>query len=358
MKPKTMVLMIVAVVCGLGASYMTSRLLAEREEAPQQPVEIPKVKLLVAKHNLAEGQQIKNPKEVFVEKEFVQSNAPNNAIADPNMLKGKFLKRGLRQGDHITADDMDDNSGLSVRVPEGMRAVGIPVRLDTIASGWAATPGSRVDIIWNFRGRDTKGSFTKTLLEDVLVLAADQQDTRGEGGRAMPASVVTVALNPADANMVDVAMAHGNVRLVLRKQGEKNRVGEAAVVLDDLLAPEKQDVRTKKAGARGESDDNGKPPVVGDLNIPDVSPGSKDTKGGDGAAVNAEPQRFHVIKGSMGPKHYRILIPVDKDGNPVTDEVRRYEPESRPEAGNDPQARPSETPAEEKSKQPKNNTKN
>ena len=30
MKPKTMILMVVAVVCGLGASYMTSKLLADR----------------------------------------------------------------------------------------------------------------------------------------------------------------------------------------------------------------------------------------------------------------------------------------------------------------------------------------
>ena len=36
MKPKTMILMVVAVVCGLAASYMTSRLLADK--APPPPV--------------------------------------------------------------------------------------------------------------------------------------------------------------------------------------------------------------------------------------------------------------------------------------------------------------------------------
>ena len=47
MKPKTMILMVVAIVCGLGASYMTSRLLAERGEAPA--AEQKKVTVLVAK---------------------------------------------------------------------------------------------------------------------------------------------------------------------------------------------------------------------------------------------------------------------------------------------------------------------
>ena len=35
MKPKTMMLMVVAIGCGLGASYMTSRLLAERNNQTQ-----------------------------------------------------------------------------------------------------------------------------------------------------------------------------------------------------------------------------------------------------------------------------------------------------------------------------------
>ncbi len=46
MKPKTMMLMVVAIGCGLAASYMTSKLLAERNNAQ---TEEPKVKVLVAK---------------------------------------------------------------------------------------------------------------------------------------------------------------------------------------------------------------------------------------------------------------------------------------------------------------------
>ena len=43
MKPKTLILMVVAVSCGLGASYMTSRLLADREQ------DVEKVAVLIAK---------------------------------------------------------------------------------------------------------------------------------------------------------------------------------------------------------------------------------------------------------------------------------------------------------------------
>src|SRR5713226_303666 len=62
---KTMILMVVAVGCGLVASFLTSRLLAERGNSG--PV---MVKRLVAKKNLALGTVIKDPEKYFVEKEF------------------------------------------------------------------------------------------------------------------------------------------------------------------------------------------------------------------------------------------------------------------------------------------------
>lgn len=46
MKPRTMILMVVAIGCGLGASYMTSKLLAERN---QQVEAEPTVPVLVAR---------------------------------------------------------------------------------------------------------------------------------------------------------------------------------------------------------------------------------------------------------------------------------------------------------------------
>ena len=46
MKPKTMILMVVAVACGLAASFMTSRYLAGQNRQPAADEE--KVKVLVA----------------------------------------------------------------------------------------------------------------------------------------------------------------------------------------------------------------------------------------------------------------------------------------------------------------------
>src|SRR5437868_13165163 len=114
MKPKTAILMVVAVVCGLGASYMTSQLLAQREEVPAEVAPIEKVTLLVAKKNMEMHVNLRQkPEDFFQEKTFIKEDAPKDALTPEDMpkLKGKFLKRGLRKGDHLLLDDLFDGKG-------------------------------------------------------------------------------------------------------------------------------------------------------------------------------------------------------------------------------------------------------
>jgi pilus assembly protein CpaB len=238
MKPKTMILMVVAIVCGLGASYMTSRLLAEREEQPtvvQVAPPVEKVTLVVAKKPLPIGQMIKNAKNLFVEKSFVKEDAPKDCIGDWKSLEGKVLKRSLRTGDHVFADDISDRP-QTLEVPPGMRALGLPVNLASIASGFASLPGSRVDIIWNYRGPNPTQTFAMKLLQNVLVLAADTQDGTPET-RALPASVVTVAVTPEDAERVGLAMENGTFRLVLRRPDDNSFSHKTYTTLADVLTP-------------------------------------------------------------------------------------------------------------------------
>src|SRR5437867_4305245 len=126
MKPKTLVLMGVAIACGLGASYMTSRLLAERNTDDD-----PKVTVLVAKKTLSTGEIIRNPEEVFQEKKVSRGDEPSkDAIDNMELLKNRVLKRNLRVGDHVTPDDLfgdKDGYGLDVVIPDNYRAMGVRV---------------------------------------------------------------------------------------------------------------------------------------------------------------------------------------------------------------------------------------
>jgi pilus assembly protein CpaB len=223
MKPKTMILMIVAVVCGLGASYLTSRLLAEREDQPAAlaaPPPVEKVTLIVAKKPLQLGVVIKDAHKIFAEKTMVKEDAPKEVVTDWKGLEGKTLKRPLRAGDHVFLDDLRDGP-VTLEVPPGHRAIGLRVTVDAIAAGFASLPGSKVDILWNRRGNNDDQTFSMKLLQNVLVLAADTTDATIDGSKAIPASVVTLALTPKDSERVSLASESGTLRLILRRPDDE-----------------------------------------------------------------------------------------------------------------------------------------
>ena len=92
MKPKTLILMFVAIGCGLAASYMTSRLLAERGNKDQVDE---KVTVLVAKKNLSMGTLLKDPEALFEPKSFTRGEEPKKALRAFDQLKDRRLNKPI-----------------------------------------------------------------------------------------------------------------------------------------------------------------------------------------------------------------------------------------------------------------------
>lgn len=262
MKPKTLVLMVVAVTCGLGASYMTSRLLADR-----QGEEVEKVAVLVAKKQIDTASPIKVPEDLFEEKLFTKGEEPRDAIAKFEELKGRILKRTLRPGDFIRLDDMldsrDPQVAFSYHLPEGFRAVGQRVNIEATAGGFASLPLSRVDVVQTVRRGDDKTTYAKIILENVLVLAADQKTTRDESGNAMPAGTVTFALSPEDALKLALAREVGSLSLMLRKFNDNKPAPIDTVTAEDV---KRGRILGKEESAELEAEAAGQ--AVAGLNLP------------------------------------------------------------------------------------------
>lgn len=237
MKPKTMILMGLAIVCGLGASYMTSRLLADRKTDEPEKIEI-----VVAKRSLSFGERISKPEDMFEMKAVTKESEPPDAIRDPELLKGKIIKQGRNRGDHITLANLYGGDG--VEIPDGHHLVGLPVNLQTTAHGLATLPGSRVDLILRRRGPDDKTSFAMVVLENVLVVAADGRVNR-EGEIIAPAQVVSFALTDVDRLTVNAAQDMGILSLSLRKLNDMTKTKTPMITAEDVLARKKDgDVKT------------------------------------------------------------------------------------------------------------------
>jgi pilus assembly protein CpaB len=325
MKPKTMILMVVAVTCGLGASYMTSRLLAER-----QPLDEEKVEILVAKKKLDMGMTIKNVDDLFEIKRFTRGEEPKNAVVDKKDLQGRVLKVPRREGDSVSGEDLlsADDVGISSLMAQGYRAIGIRVTPESIASGFASLPLSRVDLIWTVKRTNDKDSFSQVLLENVLVLAADTRTVR-EGGNAMPANVVTVALKPEDDLKIAMAREMGSISLVLRKFNDHQKAEVTKLTVEELIS---NTVGRNKEGEDGSITEDSQQPQVAKNDLP---PLPKDTQ-----AAEAQPKaeahkgtlhRLHLIEGD---KERVVEYWLDDNGEVLRNNVVRSEiPPAPPRVG-------------------------
>jgi pilus assembly protein CpaB len=106
----------------------------------------------------------------------------------------------------------EEGAGLPVTIPAGMRAVSVGVD-DVVAVAGFVTPGTVVDVMVTGMGQG--GPITRTILEHARVLAVGQQ-LQTEAGKPQSAPVVTLLVNPEDAEKLTLAASDGKIHLALR----------------------------------------------------------------------------------------------------------------------------------------------
>jgi pilus assembly protein CpaB len=234
MKPKTMILMIVAISCGLAASYMTSKLLAERNVAP---VEEPKVQVLVAKTRVPAWVPIKEPEKYFEIKDVPESVAPKRGLKELSKIKDQRLIQALSEGEYVLEDKLVnvEQAGLIAKLPPGMRAIAIKVNAESLAGGFVL-PGYRVDVVSTTRG-NPHDSTSRIILQNMLVLAVDTIANRDGQTNSILGSTVTLAATPEEAQRLSLAAALGELRLTLRTPDDNKVVRLPSAKWEDLGKP-------------------------------------------------------------------------------------------------------------------------
>jgi pilus assembly protein CpaB len=266
MKPKTIILMVVAIGCGLAASYMTSRLLADRANK-EQPVAT--VKVLVAVKKVPAFEPIKNPQDYFIEKEVPEGTYPSKCLRSFDDIRGQRLAKAKQEEETIFKDDIltKDQAGIYANLQPGQRAIAIRVNPEVLAGGFVL-PGSRVDFISTYTGPQGEIQ-AETIMQNVLILAVDQVTNR-EDKQAMLASTVTVALKVEEGQRLALAARNTDIRLVLRSPDDKEKFTLPPSRMFDWRKPLLDQSTTEGAG--GGDGDNTPGGVLGKLPVkkPDV----------------------------------------------------------------------------------------
>jgi pilus assembly protein CpaB len=210
MNGKSGVVLLLAIVCGLGAMYGVQRMMAKG----QGPAEMREV--LVASRDL-KAEEVLKPDMVKVVK-MARDAAPPGAAAGFKDVSDRWLKIPILADEPIVEGKLAPKNtpvGVVARIPHGMRAFSVEVTEQTGVAGFVL-PEHRVDVVQGKNGRseNAKGE-AETILEDVLVLAAGTTTTRPED-KSVQVRTVTLALSPDQVDSVVAARTKGPLSLALR----------------------------------------------------------------------------------------------------------------------------------------------
>jgi pilus assembly protein CpaB len=124
--------------------------------------------------------------------------------------------------------------GLPAAIPVGMRAVSVRVD-DVVGVSGFAMPGTMVDVLATGTPVSESDSLTRTIIQDVRVLAAGQTVEQDKQGKPHTVGVVTLLLTPKQADELTMASTDNRIHLALRNTIDTKLIEKSAPVFKSAL---------------------------------------------------------------------------------------------------------------------------
>ena len=210
MNGRSLTVLVLAVVLGLGAMLVTRRLMSKPAAAEEESQEI-----LVAARDFKE-EEILKPDMVKTVR-MSKSAVPVGAFSSFKDVEERWVKTTMLEGDPIVDKKLGPKGsppGLVANIPKGMRAFAVDVTEQSGVSGFIL-PGHRVDVVRYEANEKSQLQRGETILQDILVLAAGQVFTRPEE-KSLQNRTVTLAVFPEQVHILVAARAKGPLSLSLR----------------------------------------------------------------------------------------------------------------------------------------------
>lgn len=230
MNPRRIVL---ALVIALGVSGLFTWWLSKKFSKPNTAAPV-RHQYVAAAVNLDAGEMLRPASLNLVD--WPETSPLQGAFAKPEEVAGRIVMFPLSAGQPILERQLSaagSSSGLTVKIPEGMRAISLKSD-DVVGVAGFLLPGTYVDVLVTYHTAATAEPITATILQNVEVLAAGQKFQPDPEGKAASVDVVTLLVKPDDAERVVLATSQGMVHFVLRNGIDKDSTKQPAVQLSQL----------------------------------------------------------------------------------------------------------------------------
>jgi pilus assembly protein CpaB len=183
-----------------------------------QAATIPTRPVVVAATDLQVGAELRREDLRMIE--WPANAAPQGAFTNADEVIGRGLIMPVIENEPVLPMKLaskEAGAGLPPVIPPGLRAVSVRVN-EVIGVAGYVLPGTRVDVLATLTPtREQVDVTSKVVLTDVQVLAAGTKlEQSADGGKPTAVSVVTLLVNPTEAERLTLASTEGKIQLALR----------------------------------------------------------------------------------------------------------------------------------------------
>jgi pilus assembly protein CpaB len=238
-----------ATASGLLAGYVALVYVSE-EPAPLEAA-TPSRTIVVAARDLPAGAMVR--REDIEMLDWPGSAIPEGIAMEAGEVVGRGLIVEVRKNEPLLAWKLamkEAGGGLSITIPEGMRAVSVEVD-EVVGVAGFVLPGTRVDVLATVMpGTDRTQTTTRIILQNVRALAADQRYQQEIEGDPQYVTVVTLLVTPTEAEALTLAATEGRIQLALRNTLDGEEVETRGRRINSLLAGPARSPARASAAAR------------------------------------------------------------------------------------------------------------
>jgi pilus assembly protein CpaB len=235
LKPKFVI--VLAIFTGLLASYAVYRYL-KHQEARASDTALPTFvsqRVAGAVIDLPLGAML-TPADVQI-RMWPENLVPVGSFATVEEIEGRVLRTPVTAGEPVLGSKLapeGSTGGFSSLIPPGMRAVTVGVNVVSGVGGFIL-PQTRVDVLVTVSviGKPEERA-TKTILQNVEVLAVDQTYEKGSDDPVQVKSV-TLLVMPEEAERLTLAANEGVLQLALRSGVDEELLSSDGVALKELM---------------------------------------------------------------------------------------------------------------------------
>jgi pilus assembly protein CpaB len=187
-------------------------------QKPARIITIPTRAVIVAASDLDVGAELKAEDLHVIE--WPANAVPKDSFSNPAEVIGRGLIYPVIQNEPLLPNKLSSKeagAGLPPAIPPGLRAVSVRVN-EVIGVAGYVLPGTRVDVVVTVSPSGQSQDMTsKVILTNVQVLAAGTKIERDtDKNKPMPVTVVTLLVNPDEAERLTLASSEGKIQLALR----------------------------------------------------------------------------------------------------------------------------------------------